>query len=661
MHITDQVEKIHLVFKTHLDLGFTHLANVVYRHYMDDFIPGALRLAATLRERESADRFVWTTGSWLIYHYLEEASSADRKRMEAAIAAGDIAWHALPFTTHTELMDADLFRFGLSLSQKLDSRFGCKTVAAKMTDVPGHTRAIVPLMAEAGIKLMHIGVNEASTMPHVPPVFIWRDEASGHELLMIYEHHYGGIVQVNGLREALVLQMTGDNIGPPSIEAVERVYADLRARFPTAQITSTTLDTFAAALETVRDQLPVLTDEIGDTWIHGVGTDPQKVHAWRELMYLRRALSRDSDAALLAFQDRLLCVAEHTWGMDTKIHLNEYTAYTAEEFAAARPTSPFQTMETSWTEQRDYLQQAAAALEGTSWHEAALAALSPAAVLPPTGQPTDAHVFTTGQFEIEIDRRTGALSHLKLRANGHTWASPDHPLALFRYETFDQAAYDHFWDEYIQSKDRETVTVWARPDYTKPGIAGKAARIPPSPIALESLYTEQTDSGLSLSAVLRSPADWTQAYGAPPVIYLRYLFHEDAPHIDIRLAWKDKPACRLPEALWLSFIPAAPNASWKFEKLDQWISPTQVVSGGARGLHAVFDRVTCAHEDRQLTIVTRHAPLVAPGAPSLLRFTNTLPDMNGGVHINLFNNAWGTNFPQWSEGDASFDFQLRWD
>ena len=62
----------------------------------------------------------------------------------------------------------------------------------------------------------------------------------------------------------------------------------------------------------------------------------------------------------------------------------------------------------------------------------------------------------------------------------------------------------------------------------------------------------------------------------------------------------------------------------------------------------------------QIQITTRDAPLVAPGAPALLRFPNVPPDMSGGVHINLFNNAWGTNFPQWNEGNAAFGFQLEW-
>ena len=167
--------QIHLIFKTHLDVGFTDLARVVVQNYFKKYIPAALRLARELRESASPQKFIWTTGSWLIYEYLEQATNTERKAMEEGILAGDIAWHALPLTTHTELMDADLFRFGLSLSQSLDARFGHRTTAAKMTDVPGHTRAIIPLLAEVGITFLHIGVNPGSTVPSVPGLFRWQD------------------------------------------------------------------------------------------------------------------------------------------------------------------------------------------------------------------------------------------------------------------------------------------------------------------------------------------------------------------------------------------------------------------------------------------------------------------------------------------------------
>src|SRR6185312_8238584 len=134
--------------------------------------------------------------------YLAQAAPADQARMERAITDGDVAWHGLPFTTHSELMDPSLFRYGLSLSQRLDARFGKRTIAAKMTDVPGHTRGIVPLLAEAGVEFLHIGVNAASTPPDVPPVFVWRDPASGAEIVVMYQGNYGDVMVVPGLADA---------------------------------------------------------------------------------------------------------------------------------------------------------------------------------------------------------------------------------------------------------------------------------------------------------------------------------------------------------------------------------------------------------------------------------------------------------------------------
>ncbi len=103
------IQRIHLAFKTHLDVGYTDLAREVAKRYFDLYVPRAIRLAQTLRQAGGEARFVWTTGSWLIYEYLERASPNDRARMEQAILDGDIAWHGLPFTVFSELMDDELW------------------------------------------------------------------------------------------------------------------------------------------------------------------------------------------------------------------------------------------------------------------------------------------------------------------------------------------------------------------------------------------------------------------------------------------------------------------------------------------------------------------------------------------------------------------------
>jgi hypothetical protein len=134
-------------------------------------------------------------------------------------------------------------------------------------------------------------------------------------------------------------------------------------------------------------------------------------------------------------------------------------------------------------------------------------------------------------------------------------------------------------------------------------------------------------------------------------------FH--TPQIDVRLQWFEKTACRLPEAFWFSFAPVGLQAdSWLFEKLGQMISPLDVVSKGARHLHAIERGVFYQDQHTALQILSPDVPLVSPGKPSLLDFHNQLPEMDGGVHFNLYNNVWGTNFPMWFEDDALFRFSL---
>jgi hypothetical protein len=136
------VKRVLVMFKCHLDLGFIDTQANVVRKYFDEYFPRAIETAAGMRQA-GGDRYVWTTGSWLVHEYLDKAPAGPRKRMEQAIADGDIAWHALPFSWQTELMDQSMIAAALGLAGALDRRFGHTTTGAKMTDVPGHTRAII--------------------------------------------------------------------------------------------------------------------------------------------------------------------------------------------------------------------------------------------------------------------------------------------------------------------------------------------------------------------------------------------------------------------------------------------------------------------------------------------------------------------------------------
>src|SRR3569833_2041261 len=125
--------RIHLIFKTHLDIGFTDHAAKVRAQYHQRFIPQAIDTGEHFfAENPDRPAIIWTTGAWLIWEHLATQGAAEVKRLERAIDRGLIRWHALPFTTHSELMSPNLFRAGLSYARELDRRFGKKTIAAKM-------------------------------------------------------------------------------------------------------------------------------------------------------------------------------------------------------------------------------------------------------------------------------------------------------------------------------------------------------------------------------------------------------------------------------------------------------------------------------------------------------------------------------------------------
>jgi hypothetical protein len=657
-----------LIFKTHLDLGFTAPAREVFNRYMNDFMPRATRQTLDF-EREftlsgdKGDRFVWTTGSWLVTKYLEHAKGAALREFESALERGLIRWHALPFTFETEALDASLLQSALAISKRLDARFGVRTQAAKMTDVPGHTRGVIPAMAAAGIKLLHIGVNPASPMPDVPRLFRWR-HPSGDEIIVCYDATYGGFCPVPGSDRVYAMAMTGDNAGPPAADTVHAIYADMREKFPAAEMDACTLEEMAEAVDAARDQLPVVTSEIGDTWIHGYGTDPWKMAAYRNLALLRKGwmeqgrLDPESRCGR-RFDENLLLSMEHTWGLDEKTWLPDgeplskiEDCYARNEFVRARRRKAFRGMEASWDEQRDYIRQAVAALpEGPlrSEAEAALAELIPVRKLNREGL----RPVSDAKAELSFSGHKLALGgDGALDLAGIAGAF----LGRLRYQVYGGREYGRFMNQYVNECER--YGFWAPFDFDKPGME----RVLPAGRDWRPSVSRVLRAGKGSRIVFESgfPDEAVREFGAPRKIRTEVEVRPDGS-LAFDLRWFDKPACRMAEALWFSFrLPVASDADWRLHKLGGDVDPCDVVSRGGRSLHIVHGGVSADDGSARWNVSSPDAALVAPGKAALLDFNDRLPNASeDGVHFNLHNNVWGTNFPMWYHDDARFRFVVR--
>lgn len=692
-----EMKTIHVIFKTHLDVGFTDTAKNVVDQYIDTFIPSAMATALTLNENKEHPEFIWTTGAYLIWEFLRRAKPDMVEKMRKCIKRGYIRWHGLPFTVHTELLDKKLLEFGMTLSKDLDAEFDMKTIASKMTDVPGHTIGLVPILEASGIEYLHLGVNPASKVPYVPTLFVWRHQ-DGSELIVNYAKGYGELNEIEGFDHILHFAHTDDNQGPPTAESVTKEMNGLRDRYPDCLVMASTLDAYAAELGSIKSFLPVVTSEIGDTWIHGVGTDPMKVADYRLLLGMRDKWLEEGSmsvgsAEYKGFSLPLLLIAEHTWGMDHKKYMSDYRNYSLEDLANARTvdeidvksnpektryisdfsqedskemaqsfTKRYSIIEDSWQEQRDYLVQAVEALsdghktevqsaleDRWTWdrmsYEEGAESLSPL------------KSYELGGFKEVVFGGGGELIGLK-KTDGRKLALGSLSFGRLVHRSYDHVDYAGFAARYNDNYGK--TYRWSDADFGKPGLEFCSVKSGKTAPVMETLHHYPVSEKEDLvMATLTFDEAVAGNYGLPIKIEVTYhLSGGESVEVSVRILGKE--AVRLPEALWVEArIPVDNTACWNMEKLSSMISPIDIVSNGNRHLHAV-ENIVYEDAESRITLSSPTTPLVSVGRSELLTFDNKVWNIEDGFYYNMYNNIWGTNFPAWVEGDLLCQFHMNW-
>ncbi len=626
------MKKIIVLFKTHLDLGFTNFAENVINEYNEVYIPKAIEVANNLKKRNID--FIWTTGSYLIYNYLNNSDPQKVKAMEKAIADGVISWHGVPCTFHSEICNKDLFEYGLKFAKELDEKYNKNTIAAKFTDVPGHTIGVVPLLANAGIKLLHIGVNPASTPPNTPDLFVWKTNTGEDIIVMYNKGNYGEFYEIPYTQTAVMFAHTNDNMGPQSEDEIISIYENLQKKYPSAQIVAGNLNDVADIVLTIKDKLPIIKKEIGDTWIHGASSDPQKMSCYKGLL---RASKNWDEKDRNALYKNLIFIPEHTWGLDEKTHLNDHENFTYERFKKVRKSPKYLKMEKSWQEQRDYLYRSLSELSQTSQDIANRVLKDYKKPIPSLNEYKEIINYEDikiANWSIYLDEN-GGIKKLK---NNDTILSGD--MFSFLYQAFSENEINGFLDRYLCSK-----ADWALEDFGKIGLANEYNQYVNITPQIAGVYKKDNELLIKLNVINNT------VEGCPKEMYLNLIFDENKFFCDF--AWYNKKPQRIPEALWLKFNPNFKIKSIK--KLGMDIDPANVVSHGNREMHCVDEDVT--FDGVHLTLLD--SPVISIEKPFIYGFFDNISSMDKGIYINLFNNQWGTNFPTWTEGDARFRFEVE--
>ena len=693
-----QVDKVHVVFMNHLDVGYNGIPQVgfvnnVLNTYFQEYFPRAVRLALEMAELYPGEGFIYTTHPWLVSLYLDCPpdlvlsgiklycpTKDEVAGFEQAILKGYIVWHAGAMNMQMEFMNEAVLKASLQIAADLDQRFGHKTTVLSQRDVPGLTTAAIPFLLENGVEAITVGVNPGSAPPDVPSLFLW--EYEGQQIIAMW--HPGGyplnpgdsIANAGGLSymdvvysqsEVLAFAFRTDNSGPPtSVQEVLSYYEILRGEFPGASVFPSTFESFVSGID--RGSLALVQGEIGDTWIQGVLSDPLKVSQYRAMSGAYAQCFLDKLCTLSNPQVNnasrfLVKFAEHTWGLAS---VYDTVNWTNNAFEKVRKDSNFQNCQSSWLEQRQFLNLTLEACSGHPLHDYITDALSQLKPVPPSLQgykivsASQTFDLFQGQVQIAFSSKEGWIDKLIYKTDTKTvvLATEINPLVLLTYNTYNQSDIDYMESFYDYYGD---------PGYTKPNVTINAHPNSSTYYPLLDTLYQSSENPSNFIAKVTFDSFAHSYYGAPSLVWVSVALqvNESSPlNVSIEIFLVNKTPTRLPEATMLSFYPQRMHNDSKWSGTmykisdDTPISLDSVLQNGSQYQHfvqkAVLTEISSSPDNVVMTVIPSDVPLVCPittnghtPTPFPAPLSPLLSSELKGIAFNLHNNVWNTNWPLW--------------
>jgi hypothetical protein len=655
---------------------------------------------------------------------------ARRERLEAAMRSGKFVTHALPFTIEAELMEPEQFARGYLFADAIARKYGLPLArAAKTTDVPAQSRSLATGLAQGGVKFMHIGCNSACTFPAYPPLFWW-EGPDGSRVLTMYSGSYGtcdalyprdwlctkdpskdGCLGHNLLpppgwpyKTWVAIIVTPDNSGPPKMNEVKALFTDVARRLPGVKVRMGTMEEFADAIIAEAPDLPVVRNEMPDTWIHGCMSDPGGARIARHVGTLLPAVellntqlrlwgvpvanpARDIAGAY----ERSLLYCEHTWGGAEAVDVY------GDAFQKL-PPERYKSLEGSWEDKTDYIRTAgniarsllAANLDALAkavdragprvvvynplpWPRSGIVEIAGGRLeadrVPACGYKTfpvpaasppmavSGGTIENEFFTVRLDPARGTIVSLVDRRSGREWvdAKSDWGLGQYLNERFSAEQTLKYVRDYQNGRtDFGGKREWLHPAMYKPGLP---ADVPYRAATGRNGTLTVTRDALSQTAVMDMPADVPHHV---PATSLRVTLHRGQPYLDLELAIHDKARDNWPEADWLCLPLKIASPQFRVGRNLGVMDPaTDIQRGANRDLYAVGTGVTLAGADGAgVAVCPLDHPLVSLDRPGIWKFSLDFIPKKPILYLNLYNNQWNSNYRYWYPGTWSSRVRL---
>jgi len=344
--------EVYLLHHSHVDIGYTHVQTEVERKHWQYF-KQVIDLAGKTADYPPGSAFKWNVEVlWAVDSFLKQASPADSQAFVDAVKKGWIGLDALYGNELTALCRPEELVRLVDYARMLRRRFDVTIDTAMITDVPGYTWGIVPVLAQSGVKYFSVGPNRGhrigytlSTWGDKP--FYWQSP-SGRESILCwvagegYSFFHSGRLDAGRLFDYLkrlgdseypydMVQLRysigGDN-GPPDPNMSDFVKKwNEKYAYPRL-VVATTTEMFKEFERRYASQVPKVSGDFTPYWEDGAGSSAAETTINRDAA--ERLIQTETLWAMLnptgypaeQFQDawrNVILYDEHTWGAHCSI------------------------------------------------------------------------------------------------------------------------------------------------------------------------------------------------------------------------------------------------------------------------------------------------------------------------------------------------------
>ena len=363
---------IYLLPHSHVDIGYTDIQAEVEKIQWQN-IRDAISFAKKTVDYPGGSQFKWNSEvMWAVDSYLASCNASEKEKLKEAVQKGWFELNGIYANILTGLCrPEELFRM-VQKGQEIGNEFNVEVNSAMISDIPGYSWGILPVMAQSGIKYFSIGTNQGHRIGNVIDIFgdkpfYWQSQ-SGKEKILCWVHGQGysafhtGLdytVLRNKLKEQLIFDYLtdleqqnypydivtlryniGSDNGPPDEYLPDIVKSWNEKYVSPTLIISTVGESFQKFEEKYGNDLPIYSGDFTGYWEDGAGSSAKETAINRlsaerltqaeKLFSLYNSSNYPKEIFDQAWKNVLL-YSEHTWGSWNSIS-EPYSNFTLQQW-----------------------------------------------------------------------------------------------------------------------------------------------------------------------------------------------------------------------------------------------------------------------------------------------------------------------------------------